>query len=217
MFIVYCLYWYTRVLTNCLWHGSNHKNIQTHEHSHRQKTRQDMGVWGISWLWCSLKLVLQASGTLKRLPDGSSWKEWWRRWEGSSVISLAFLITARLYSSDRGGWGSQLFWQPDSQCVWVLFCVWWWVGCTRKRYWKWELIQWGRVKMSLQTWNVLSFLSRWRRCCAFLYVVSVCCEKDTEVSISMPRYLKTCNGFTSWPWMLSGWNRGDALSLPPTA
>ena len=28
----------------------------------------------------------------------------------------------------------------------------------------------------------------------FLYFVSVCCEEDREVSISMPRYLKTmCN------------------------
>ena len=162
-----------------------------------------------------LQVFLQARGTLKCLPDGSSWKEWWRGWEGPLWSGWLSWSLHGCTAQKRGVGGRQLFCQPDSQCVWVLFCVWWWVGCTRKRYWKWELIQWGRVKMSLQTWNVLSFLSRWRRCCAFLYVVSVCCEKDTEVSISMPRYLKTCNGFTSWPWMLSGWNRGDALSLPP--
>ena len=63
--------------------------------------------------------LLRASGTLKRLPDGSSWKESWRGREGSSVIRMAFLIAARLYSSDKGGWGgSQLFWQPDSLWVW---------------------------------------------------------------------------------------------------
>lgn len=33
----------------------------------------------------------------------SKWNDWWKGWEGSSVMRVAFLITERLHRSDRGG------------------------------------------------------------------------------------------------------------------
>lgn len=48
------------------------------------------------------KVFFQASGTLHLLPDGSRCNDWWRGWEESAVIIVAFLITEQLYRSDRG-------------------------------------------------------------------------------------------------------------------
>lgn len=47
-----------------------------------------------------IKILLEASGTLYLLPDGSRWNDWWRGWEESAVIIVAFLITEQLYRSD---------------------------------------------------------------------------------------------------------------------
>ena len=56
--------------------------------------------------------------------------------------------------------------------------------------------------MSCLTSKLLSFLSRNRSCCAFLYTESVCWEKDRWVSISVPRCLKTWS--TVCPYSLRG-------------
>lgn len=53
--------------------------------------------------------------------------------------------------------------------------------------------------------KVLSFLSRWRRCCALV------CLLDRRVSTSDPRYLKLSAWFISWFWMLRGWNMGGGV------
>ncbi len=54
--------------------------------------------------------------------------------------------------------------------------------------------------MPLLTLKVLSFLSRWRCCCAFLFTESAWFANDRLVLISVPRYLKTSTCSTDWPY-----------------
>ena len=56
-----------------------------------------------------LQMFFWASGALYCLLGGGYWKEWWRGWEGRPLwLRWLFLITERLFSSDKGLWDGEL-------------------------------------------------------------------------------------------------------------